>query len=83
MHKVPLDRLLRICKRLIALPLKERKKTKGLEPERADLIIPGIIFTINMMKYFGFREITISDYGLLEGALLDIEETGEKSISKA
>ena len=82
MHRIPLERLLSICKRLIALPLKERRKTKGLEPERADLIIPGIIFTINTMKYFGFREITISDYGLLEGALLDIEETDEKSISK-
>ena len=82
MHRIPLERLLSICKRLIALPLKERRKTKGLEPARADLIIPGIIFTINTMKYFGFHEITISDYGLLEGALLDIEETDEKSISK-
>jgi exopolyphosphatase / guanosine-5'-triphosphate,3'-diphosphate pyrophosphatase len=82
MHRIPLERLLTLFRRLIALPLEERKKTKGLEPERADLIIPGIIFTISTMKYFGFREITISDYGLLEGALLDIEETGEKSISK-
>jgi len=83
MHRIPFERLMNICERLIALPLDERKKVKGLEPERADLIIPGIIFTISVMKYFRFREITISDYGLLEGALLDIEETSEKSISKA
>lgn len=83
MHKIPLDRLLRTGKELLALPLEERKKVKGLEPERADLIIPGLIFTINTMEYFGFRELTVSDYGLLEGALLETEETDEKNLSKA
>jgi exopolyphosphatase / guanosine-5'-triphosphate,3'-diphosphate pyrophosphatase len=83
MHKIPLDRLLRTGKELLALPLEERKKVKGLEPERADLIIPGLIFTINTMEYFGFRELTVSDYGLLEGALLETEETYEKNLSKA
>ena len=83
MHKIPLDRLLRTGEELLALPLEERKKVKGLEPERADLIIPGLIFTINTMEYFGFRELTVSDYGLLEGALLETEETYEKNLSKA
>ena len=41
--------------RLFALSLEERKKMKGLEPERADLIIPGIQFTINMMESLKFR----------------------------
>jgi len=35
------------------------------------------------MEYFGFRELTVSDYGLLEGALLQTEETDEKNLSKA
>jgi exopolyphosphatase/guanosine-5'-triphosphate,3'-diphosphate pyrophosphatase len=61
-----------ICKKLLSLPLKERKNVKGLEPERADLIIPGILFTIKIMEIFKFGELTVSDYGLLEGVLFDI-----------
>ncbi|MEW6675657.1 MAG: Ppx/GppA phosphatase family protein [Nitrospirota bacterium] len=72
LHRIPLSRLQDISKKLLALTLKERKNVKGLEPERADLIIPGIQFTINIMECFKFDELTVSDYGLLEGVLLDI-----------
>jgi len=72
LHRLPLNRLQDICKKLLSLPLKERKNVKGLEPERADLIIPGILFTIKIMEIFKFGELTVSDYGLLEGVLFDI-----------
>jgi len=79
LHAVSLSKLKAIGRMLASLPLEERRKTKGLEPERADLIIPGVQFTIKIMEFFKFDELIISDYGLLEGALLDIE----KDISKA
>jgi exopolyphosphatase/guanosine-5'-triphosphate,3'-diphosphate pyrophosphatase len=83
LHRLPLSRLQDIGKKLSALPLIERKKVKGLEPERADLIIPGIQFTINTMEFFQFDELTISDYGLLEGVLLEtLNEKNEKNISE-
>ena len=70
--------------RLVVLPLEERKTVMGLEPERADLIIPGIQFTINIMEIFGFDELIVSDYGLLEGVLLETLKDGdEKDIPKA
>ncbi|MEW6215280.1 MAG: hypothetical protein AB1478_08810, partial [Nitrospirota bacterium] len=72
LYRIPLSRLRDISRRLLALPLKERKKVRGLEPERADLIIPGIQFAIRVMEFFEFNELTISDYGLLEGAILDL-----------
>ena len=81
LHNLPLNTLQAISKKLIALPLEERKKVIGLEPDRADLIIPGIQFTINTMEFFKFDELTISDYGLLEGALLEIQnKKNEKNI---
>ena len=61
-----------MSKRLLSLPLEERKNVIGLEPERADLIIPGLQFTIKVMESFDFDELTVSDYGLLEGVLFDI-----------
>jgi exopolyphosphatase / guanosine-5'-triphosphate,3'-diphosphate pyrophosphatase len=83
MHKLPLAGLRDMGQQLTALSLEERKKIVGLEPERADLIIPGILFTIKIMEYFGFNELTISDYGLLEGTLLDLKEGIGKGISEA
>jgi exopolyphosphatase/guanosine-5'-triphosphate,3'-diphosphate pyrophosphatase len=81
LHGISFTKLQDMAEKLLALSLEEREKTKGLEPERADLIIPGIQFTIKVMESLKFDELTISDYGLLEGVLLDIakniSETGE------
>jgi len=52
------------------LPLDARSKTKGLESERADVIIPGILILIAIMEMLQIEEMIASDYGLLEGALL-------------
>lgn len=80
LHKISFEQLKKIYKEASALTLEERKNIKGLEPERADLIIPGLVFTINIMEFFRFEELIISDYGLLEGILFDIKEKIEKSL---
>ena len=82
LHTIPFNRLLAMRDRLFSLTLKERETVRGLEPGRADLIIPGIQFTISMMKHFSIDELMVSDHGLLEGALLSARETLEKSISE-
>jgi len=73
-HSISLKTLHDITGKLIIIPLSERKKMIGLEPERADLIIPGILFTINVMELFGFTNILVSDDGLLEGSLIKLSE---------
>ena len=83
LHHIPLLRLTKMQRKFVRLPLEKRKKIQGLEPERADLIIPGLQFTMNVMKLFHFRELIISDYGLLEGALLEIKETIEEGLPEA
>jgi exopolyphosphatase/guanosine-5'-triphosphate,3'-diphosphate pyrophosphatase len=72
LHRIPLDRLYDMKKRLFSLSLEERKKVDGLEAGREDLIIPGLQFTINIMDFFRFKELIVSEYGLLEGVLLEI-----------
>jgi len=71
-HRLSLSTLYKMRDNLFSLTLEERKTVRGLEPERADLIIPGIQFTIKLMDLLQFHELIISDYGLLEGVLLDI-----------
>lgn len=77
MHRLPIGKLYRIKNVLVSLPLRERANITGLEPCRADLIIPGIMLTIRLLELFKCDEITVSDYGLLEGILKEIsDETG-------
>jgi exopolyphosphatase / guanosine-5'-triphosphate,3'-diphosphate pyrophosphatase len=80
LHRIPFPGLMKMQREFLGVPLEERKKIQGLEPERADLIIPGLQFTMKVMELFRFRELIISDYGLLEGALLAMKETIEEGL---
>ncbi len=76
-HTISFDGLSRLRGRFLALPLGKRQEIEGLESGRADLIIPGILLTMRIMELFGFREISVSDYGLIEGLLKEqCDETG-------
>jgi|MudIll2142460700_1097286.scaffolds.fasta_scaffold43442_3 exopolyphosphatase/guanosine-5'-triphosphate,3'-diphosphate pyrophosphatase len=68
-HPISLHTLYALRERLLSLPLNARQAISGLEPKRADLIIPGILLTIRWMELFETREIVVSDFGLLEGLL--------------
>ncbi len=74
MHKIPLQRLSWLKDMLISLPLERRREIRGLEPERADLIIPGILLTMRLMHLLGFPEVTVSDCGLLEGLIKEMND---------
>ena len=74
LHQIQLKMIRRMSVALLSLPASERSLTKGLEPERADLIIPGILLTIKVMSTMGFKEMVISNYGLMEGALLGLAD---------
>ncbi len=59
----------RTRERLLRMSPAERKQVPGLEPSRADIIIPGIIIVQSIMDHLGFNQVTISDRGLLWGLL--------------
>ena len=55
---------------LLPLSLQDRVKVPGLEKGREDLIIAGILLTMQTMKLFGLQTMKVSDYGLLEGLVV-------------
>ncbi len=74
-HGRQMDRktLERMYLRLAALSLDQRGKVvAGLEPDRADLIIPGLGLTINIMREFSFQNVISNDTGLPEGIIFDL-----------
>ena len=54
---------------ILAMDLYQRRKVKGLEPERADIFPAGIAILLEVIRYLGLRKIVISDGGILLGLL--------------
>ena len=61
------DFILRIARDLADMPIEERRQLPGLQPNRADIIVHGICILIACMERLGIREITVSEYGNLDG----------------
>ncbi len=64
----------RLARRLESLSLSQRRRMKGLEPGRADVIIPGAELLLGVMKTFDSAEVLVSEKDILDGlviALLD------------
>lgn len=52
--------------------IQERKKIKGLESRRADIIPAGIIIISSIFEQLKISELTISGYALREGIIFDL-----------
>lgn len=57
----------RIARELADMPIEERRELPGLQPNRADIIVHGICILIAVMDRLGIEEITVSEYGNLDG----------------
>ena len=57
--------------RLAALPLAERRRVPGLEPERAPVIVAGAIILREVMRHFGLAAIEASERDILYGIALE------------
>jgi exopolyphosphatase/guanosine-5'-triphosphate,3'-diphosphate pyrophosphatase len=63
--------LCKVIDRLCSLPLDERKKIPGMNPDRADIIIPGAAILDLFMKELSLDSITVTGRGLQDGLLVD------------
>jgi len=70
-HVLDISCIKQLFGKMIFLPREKRKLLAGLEPGRADVIIPGTIIILRIMETLGQRIIQVSDAGLLEGVILD------------
>ena len=63
---------------LSAISSHERGKFIPFEPSRLDIIVPGTLILLKLMEIFNFKEITVSNYGLREGVLIELYKKSEK-----
>jgi exopolyphosphatase/guanosine-5'-triphosphate,3'-diphosphate pyrophosphatase len=55
--------------RLEALPLRKRRRVRGLKPERADIILAGAIAIEELMVFGGYFTLTVCSAGVRDGVL--------------
>ena len=63
--------LQKVIELLRSLPLEQRRKVPGMNPERADIIIAGSAILEIFMKELGLESITTTGRGLQDGLLVD------------
>ncbi|HSL65789.1 MAG TPA: hypothetical protein VK874_14125 [Gaiellaceae bacterium] len=73
-HRIPLDAVEAQLARLAALPLEERRRVPGLEPERAPVIVAGVAIVAELLRRFRLDALEASEHDLLDGAALAAAE---------
>jgi exopolyphosphatase/guanosine-5'-triphosphate,3'-diphosphate pyrophosphatase len=58
--------------RLAGLTLEERRRVRGLHPDRAPTIVAGTIILLETLALFGLREFEVSEHDILRGAALGL-----------
>ncbi len=70
-HKLGFQSIVRIFDRLKRLTLEELRSVPQILPQRADILVGGIVILVALMKRMDLDEITVSDRGLRYGILID------------
>jgi exopolyphosphatase/guanosine-5'-triphosphate,3'-diphosphate pyrophosphatase len=69
-HRLTADAIARLTIELARISVAERARMPGLEPGRADVIVPGAVVLAAALAGLGLAAATVSDAGLREGVLL-------------
>jgi exopolyphosphatase/guanosine-5'-triphosphate,3'-diphosphate pyrophosphatase len=71
-QKLARDEVERQLERLGALPLAERRRLRGLDPRRADVIVAGAAILARVMARAGAAEVGVSDRGIRWGLAYEL-----------
>ena len=82
-HVLTMDAIDEQLARLAALPLEERRRLPGLEPERAPVIVAGAAILRELLRRYGLDRIEASEHDLLHGTALAAAELPEPTEGNA
>jgi exopolyphosphatase / guanosine-5'-triphosphate,3'-diphosphate pyrophosphatase len=74
-HVMELGAIRGMLDRLASVPLEERRRTRGLDPDRAPTIVAGAAILVEAMESFGLGTVEASETDILHGAALSAPAT--------
>jgi exopolyphosphatase/guanosine-5'-triphosphate,3'-diphosphate pyrophosphatase len=81
--RIPSKQVRGVRKRMVGMELRERLGVSGLDPRRADLIVAGSVLLDTILARLGAAEITLCDFALREGIILDYIRSHKGQIAQA
>jgi exopolyphosphatase / guanosine-5'-triphosphate,3'-diphosphate pyrophosphatase len=81
--RVSTKQIHRLRKDVTRLSIAERMKLPGLDPRRADLIVAGGVLLDTVLKGLQATDITLCDFALREGLVLDYIQRNRRHIAQA
>jgi len=70
--RVGRDELLKVHDEIMAATAVERLRLPGIDNARAELMPAGAMVLVTAMELFGFSQLTVSEWALREGIVLDV-----------
>jgi exopolyphosphatase / guanosine-5'-triphosphate,3'-diphosphate pyrophosphatase len=70
-HRLAAEAVAGLAQRLAALPLEERRRVPGLEPDRAPVIVAGALILRELLRHLDLDELEVSERDLLDGIALE------------
>jgi exopolyphosphatase/guanosine-5'-triphosphate,3'-diphosphate pyrophosphatase len=81
--RVPAKQIHRLRKEVNARSISERMKLAGLDPRRADLMVAGGVLLDTILARLNATDITLCDFALREGLVLEYIQRNRKHIAQA
>ena len=79
-NSIPFDKLKELYGQMKAQSLDDRMEIWGLNPDRADVIVPAAKIYINMMKSANADEIIVPQFGLADGIVHELHFKNTKPV---
>jgi len=80
--RVSAKQLRRVRKEVCDLDLEQRLAIPGLDPRRADLVVAGAVVLDTILRRLEADEVTLCDFALREGLILDYVRRHKKEIAQ-
>jgi exopolyphosphatase / guanosine-5'-triphosphate,3'-diphosphate pyrophosphatase len=80
---VQADAVHALRKRLVGSRLKARLKLPGMDQARADIIVAGAVVLDTLLRQVGAKELTLCEWALREGILVDYIQSHAKRLAQA
>ncbi len=80
--RVPAKQIRRLRKELVARGLDARLAVPGMDPRRADLDVAGAVLLDTLLKRLGTDELTLCDFALREGLVIDYVRHNTRHIAQ-
>jgi exopolyphosphatase/guanosine-5'-triphosphate,3'-diphosphate pyrophosphatase len=70
-HRMSLPTIEEQAERLAAMPVEQIRRLRGMNPERAPVIVAGAIVVRETLAHFGLSELEVSERDIMHGAALE------------